>query len=264
VLASIIVVHLDVDPFKAVTKWSGISGIISDLGIPVILIRLLSIGLPIYFATIGVACWVVVTICLLHLTHEVLHYLNIYADEYLRRFNQTFFRKINLVSIQLVKRRLIRRDLYNVVSSVAMHRCITHHRQLSLLFTVVNKAYYYIFPCVGMLGIILIILTNYLSIRFYGIIPMPIYLGIPLYSVAIFIVMCLIFPVASGVHEFSARFLSKCKLVLSKDKYFLRRLYSEKPISFDCGQFFIFKRSTEKAMFLFIVEYTANSLILTR
>jgi len=127
-----------------------------------------------------------------------------------------------------------------------MHHCLTHHRQFRLLFTIVNKAYYYISPYTGMSGAILIILTNYESIRFYGIIPMPIYLGIPLCSLATFIIMCLIFPVASGVYEFSLGFLAKRKLILTEDKYFLWIIYSEKPISYDCGQFFILKRSTEK------------------
>jgi len=145
-----------------------------------------------------------------------------------------------------------------------MHQCLSHHRQFRLLFVVANKAYYYIAPVDGMLATVLIVLTNYGSIRFYGIIPMPFYLALPLYSLAILIFMCLVFPVASGVHEFSSRFLSKCKLVLSKDKYFLKRLYSEKPVSVNCGQFLKFRRSTEKALFLFIIEYTANSLILTK
>jgi len=54
VLASIIVVYLDLDPFKAISKWSGISGITSDLliAIPVILIRLLSIGKVVVLASI--------------------------------------------------------------------------------------------------------------------------------------------------------------------------------------------------------------------
>jgi len=250
----------------AISKWCSYSEMVLDYVIPVIFIRVLSIGAPIYFATLSIALWAVITIYSLHFTHEMLHYLNISADEYIKRFSQIYFQqKIKKVSITIATTtRSNRRNISTVVSSASMHHCLTHHRQFRLLFTIVNKAYYYIAPYTGMLGAILIILTNYETIRFYGIIPMPIYLGIPLYSFATFIIMCLIFPVASGVHEFSSGFLAKCKLVLTKDKYFLRRLYSEKPISYDCGQFFIFKRSTEKALFLFIIEYTANSLILTR
>jgi len=181
----------------------------------------------VYYGVIGVVLWAVITICLLHFTHEVLHYLNVYADEYLRRFSEIYFRKIEQMSLKVVRARLAKAktNLSTVVSCVSMH----HYR---LLLTVASKAYCFIAPNVGMLGVVLIILTNYSSIRYYGVISTPFYLVLTFYSLAIFIIMCLmlIFPLASGVHEFSSRFLSKFKLVLSKDTYFFRKLYSEKPI----------------------------------
>jgi len=252
ILASITVVFLDADPLMAIAKWSGFLDMVTKFNFPVILTRTCSVGILIYYGVIGIVIWAVITICLLHFTHEVLHYLNIYADEYLRRFSQICFRKIEKSSLKFARAWLAKRNLSTVVSSASKHHCLSYHRQFRLLFTVANKAYCYIAPNVGMFGVVLIILTNYSSIRYYGVIPMPFYLVLPLYSLAIFIIMCLIFPVASGVHKDS------------KDKYFLRKLYSEKPTSIDCGQFLRFKRSTEKALFLFIIEYTANSLILTR
>jgi len=195
---------------------------VTEFNFSVILTRTCSVGILIYYGVIGIVIWAVITICFLHSTHEVLHYLNVYADEYLRRFSEIYFRKIKKMSLKVVRARLAKRNLSTVVSSASMHHCLSHHRQFRLLFTVANKAYCYIAPNVGMLGVVLIILTNYSSIRYYGVIPMPFYLVLPLYSLAIFIIMCLIFPVASGVHEFSSRFLSKCKLYTSCNRYWER------------------------------------------
>jgi len=138
--------------------------IISDYLIPVIFMRVLSIGAPKYFAALSIALWAVITIYSLHFTHEMLHYLNTYGDEYIARFSQTYFHKIKKVSITIATTtRSNRRKISTVVSSASMHHCLTHHGQFRLLFTIVNKAYYYISPHTGMLGAILIILTNHES-----------------------------------------------------------------------------------------------------
>jgi len=70
VLASVCL-YLGLDPFITLTQLSGCSKIIADFIMLMILIRLLSIGLPIYLATMCIAFWAVVTICILHFTHEV-------------------------------------------------------------------------------------------------------------------------------------------------------------------------------------------------
>jgi len=218
-----------------------------------------------YFGLIVLLVSATIVICFFHFIYSVLAYLNQVVNEQLKGFTKIHFKGIKLILHKIsTKPRLRKSDVAILLSFTALHRCVTYHRQFRIVEIVANKALQYIGPFVLGFGIILIVSTTHASIRLYGVFPLILYLPLPFYSVVSTAFAFLLFPTFSGIHDLSSEFLSKSKLVLATNKWLSRRLRSERSLRIDIGSFFKAKKSTESATFLFIVETTANSLILTR
>jgi hypothetical protein len=126
-----------------------------------------------------------------------------------------------------------------------------------------SEAYYYLFPSMLLFGLTIFVLTNYATIKMHSTIPMPFYLLMPTLSIFAVIMISILFPNASHVHESSLEFLRSINLIVGGSKYWRKVWRAQRPLSIFAGPFFPAKRSTKTTFFYQCIDFTVNGLMLT-
>jgi len=265
VLLAAFLVYFNLDPIYGFLKW-GLQFKLDNVGATFLVfpIRMFPLIVLMYFAAIVIITVVIIFLCFFHFIYCVLDYLNQIVWEQLKSYGILHCHGMKRVLSIVRKPGLRKSDVATIRSSTALNRCVTFHRQFRIVEIIANKAVCFIGPFLIGFGIILIVSMNHGSIRMYGVIPLIFYLPLPFYSVLATAFAFFLFPTVSNIHDLSTRFLSRSKLVLATNKWLSRRLRSERSLRINIGSFFKAKKSTESATFLFILETTANSLILTK
>jgi hypothetical protein len=137
------------------------------------------------------------------------------------------------------------------------------HIRTRKMLEAANEAFYYLFPSLFLFGVIIFVLSNYATIKMHSTIPMPFYLVMPSMSIFAAIMISILFPNASDVHESSVEFLRSVKLIVGRRKYWRKVWRAEKPLAITAGPFFFAKRSTKTTYFYQCIDFTITGLMIT-
>jgi len=213
-----------------------------------------------YFGVIELLLPVTIIVCFFSFICSVLDYLNVVVNERLKTFGKLNFQAIK-INLQTTRNSIVARRF---LSTCAFHRCITFHRQFRIVEIDANNAVSFTGPYAMGVLIILIVSTTHATIKMYGDFPLILYLPMPFYSIVLTTFGAILSPSFTGIHELSLQFLTSSKIVLARNKISSRKLRSERPLRINIGPFFPMKKATEATTFLFLVETTANSLIIVK
>jgi hypothetical protein len=147
--------------------------------------------------------------------------------------------------------------------NVTIGSIVMIHRQVRGVLDLVNDSCIYLIPSLLLFGQIILVLTNYATIKMHDSIPMPFYLVMPFLSVFVIAIIATLFPAASDVHEGSLEFLRSVHLIVGRSKYWRKVWRAEQPLRFNVGPFFIIKRSTKTTFFYQCIDFTVTALMLT-
>ncbi|OXA37131.1 hypothetical protein Fcan01_28090 [Folsomia candida] len=118
------------------------------------------------------------------------------------------------------------------------------------------------------LGLILCVLFNFVTLKLYNIIPMPLYLYFPSVAIIIPFIIDTLLPLGIRVNEKTARLKTKWgkQLDLCSDrKYLQRRLRAIKPLRFDCRvagyNLLQLVKPTKAWFYMQIMNYTISALL---
>lgn len=118
------------------------------------------------------------------------------------------------------------------------------------------------------LGLILCILFNFVSIKLYNVVPMPLYLCFPPVAVVIPLIIDTLLPFGISVNDKADKLKIKWgrKLVSSSDlKYIRRRVLAINPLHIPCGilgfKFFKLTKSIKVWFYDQILNYTITALL---
>jgi hypothetical protein len=137
------------------------------------------------------------------------------------------------------------------------------HIRIRKLLESANEAFYYLFPSLLLFGVIIFVLSNYATIKMHNTIPMPFYLVMPSMSIFAAIMISILFPNASDVHESSVEFLRSVNLIVGRSKYWRKVWRAEKPLGITAGPLFFAKRSTKTTYFSQCIDFTITGLMFT-
>jgi hypothetical protein len=146
---------------------------------------------------------------------------------------------------------------------VSMRSIFKMHIRCRKLLDSANEAFYYLFPSLLLFGVIIFVLSNYATIKMHNTIPMPFYLVMPSMSIFTVIMISVLFPNASDVHESSVEFLRSVNLIVGRSKYWRKVWRAEKPLAITAGPFFFAKRSTKTTFFYQCIDFTITGLMIT-
>ncbi|OXA48123.1 hypothetical protein Fcan01_17043 [Folsomia candida] len=145
---------------------------------------------------------------------------------------------------------------------------IRRYLQLAVALQHVADFFAMISAILMMLGLVLCVLFNFMSVKLYGLIPMPLYLFFPSVTVLIPLIIDTLLPFGIRINETSVRFRVKCWRNLKDScdrKYLRRRLSAIRPLCFDCGVLgFTFLKFTKSMQIWFyeqILSYTITALL---
>jgi len=158
-----------------------------------------------------------------------------------------------------IRKKLVKESLYNVFQ---LRRAIQSHVKIQLLVTIANVVYFHHVPALLVLGEILLVLTNYASIKMIYVVPFPEYLVFPILSVGIIIIVLAMFPLGEEVFESSTTFLRHMKSLVGRHKVMRAQVKSMRPCRLAIGQLFYAKRSTKCTYFDNCIQFTVNALLL--
>jgi hypothetical protein len=147
--------------------------------------------------------------------------------------------------------------------NVTIGSIVMIHRQVRGVLDLINESCIYLIPSLLLFGQIILVLTNYATIKMHDSIPMPFYLVMPFLSVFVIAIIATLFPAASDVHEGSLEFLRSVHLIVGRSKYWRKVWRAEQPLRFNVGPFFIIKRSTKTTFFYQCIDFTVTALMLT-
>jgi len=136
------------------------------------------------------------------------------------------------------------------------------HTCLRIAETIANKVYSLFIPQGLLLVGLTLIFANYGAIRMHSVIPMPYYLGFPVLAAFLILMIVLLLPLCSKMHENSGAFLDNMRKFFSGSKYYLRKVKSQRRFRLEVGGMFCVKKSTQTTFYLTIFDYTINLLLL--
>lgn len=117
-------------------------------------------------------------------------------------------------------------------------------------------------------GFLLNISFNYVTLKLYHVVPMPMYLWFPTVSVLIPILIAILLPMMINVYEGSVQVQNLWGWHSGKSrdlKYLRRRLLGARPLRMTTGiggvNFYFFKQSTKVTFYSAIIDYTINALL---
>jgi hypothetical protein len=146
--------------------------------------------------------------------------------------------------------------------NVTISRILMIKRQCRAVTELINESCYALFPSLLFFGQSVLVLSNYATIKMHDRIPMPFYLVMPFLSVFIVVLISVLFPAASDVHEGSLEFLRSVHLIVGRSKYWRKVWRAERPLRFNVGGLFRAKRSTKTTFFYQCIDFTVTALML--
>jgi len=141
---------------------------------------------------------------------------------------------------------------------------INLHTQCKLAETICNQTYFYFLPACLLFGGLILVSANYATIRMFKVIEMPVYLGMPILSLLVIVIIQLLFPHASNIFETSCELIQKLRLLMYANKFWSRRCKAERPLQFNFGSLFMAKKSTQMSFMLCLFDRTIDVLMLFR
>jgi len=116
--------------------------------------------------------------------------------------------------------------------------------------------------CVMSTGIAFGVLGNYSVIKLYGEMPMIVYMYSVLVAVMVPLVMGALMPLAAIAYESTEVLLHSWRSVAQKRRSARSKtLRALKPMGFNIGGFFTFKRETIASVFEQLIDYTVNAIL---
>jgi hypothetical protein len=164
--------------------------------------------------------------------------------------------KKNAVNVQVFK-------IQQTKNRIPILKVLAIQRQNRILLGITNEAYYIFLPFLLLFGEIILVLSNYATIKMYDRIPMPFYLVMPFLSLFVVLLIIALFPTASDIYEDSTQFLRMMRYVVRKNKYWRKVWKAERAVYFQFGCFFFAKRSTKTTFLCQCIDYTINALLAT-
>jgi hypothetical protein len=146
---------------------------------------------------------------------------------------------------------------------IPIFKVLAIQRQSRILFQITNEAYHIFFPFLLLNGLIILVLSNYATIKMQDRIPMPFYLAMPFLSLFVVLIIMTLFPAASYIYEDSKQFLRLMGYVVGKDKYWRKVWRAERAVKIKFGCFFFAKRSTKTTFLYLCIDFTINALLIT-
>jgi len=219
------------------------------LGISKILFRFILFLFPAYLLFISIISLIVFDTVGLFITSDLFYHLSAWIKFYLRMRKTRFPFYGELV---------IKGRKHFPTSKVLL----SLHTQSRILERGSNIANFYTLPSFLLVGGIILVASNFASIKMVHVIPMPWYLAMPFFSITLSIIIQILFPWASKIHEQSWEFLRNFHLLHSYHKYWARKVRAERPFRFTFGSFFIAKKSTQMTFMVCIFDVTIDALLL--
>jgi len=162
----------------------------------------------------------------------------------------------------VLKRNNAARLLCKGCNNKRLYDLLDIHTSLKIVETIANKVYWLLLPQLLLLGGLTLIFANYGTIRMHSVIPMPYYLGFPVLAAFLILMLVLLFPLCSKMHENSGAFLDNARKLVSGSKYYLRKVKSHRRFRLEVGGIFCIKKSTQTTFYLTVFDYTINLLLL--
>lgn len=142
------------------------------------------------------------------------------------------------------------------------------HKSLEIIFLMWNDYISPIVVIIVLFGSMLSVLFNYISLKLYAVIPMPMYLFFPTFAVLLPCVVLVMLPVGTAVHERDAEVHAKWKYYAHRSsnvKLLSRQLRATKVIRITGGisdfQLFTLNQSFTPRYFSAMVDYTITALL---
>jgi hypothetical protein len=145
---------------------------------------------------------------------------------------------------------------------IPIPKVLAIQRQNRILFQITNETYHIFYPYLLLSGLIILVLSNYATIKMHDRIPMPFYLVMPFLSLFVVLLIMALFPAGCDIYEDSTQFLRLMRYVVGKDKYWRKVWKAERAVYFQFGCFFA-KRSTKTTFLCQCIDFTINALCIT-
>lgn len=157
---------------------------------------------------------------------------------------------------------------------IALLGCVTIDKYICEFYTcviiVVTLATFFA-PTIAVMmfmGFSTTVMFNFISLKMYDIVPMPIFLFFPTFAIIIPTLAMVMIPMSIAVYEDTRELRNKWKylLAISTDKgYVARKIRATKEIGIDVGflahNFFVCKKSTQYTFLEAMVCYTISALL---
>jgi hypothetical protein len=166
----------------------------------------------------------------------------------------------------LVKKNAAKVHVFKIQQSknrIPILKVLVIQRQSRILFQITNEAYHIFYPFLLLNGLIILVLSNFATIKMQDRIPMPFYLVMPFLSLFVVLIIMTLFPAASNIYEDSTQFLRLMRYVVGKDKYWRKVWRAERAVKIQIGGFFFAKRSTKTTFLCLCIDFTINTLLIT-
>jgi hypothetical protein len=134
------------------------------------------------------------------------------------------------------------------------------HTELSLICSAIGEVLSFL-PFLLLLGVFLIVIGDYGTLKMYSIIEMPWFLGFPGLSLIVKIIIAVLLPQATKIYETADQFRLGLYYI-TRTKHDKRIARSFRPARINFGSLFFAKKSTKSAYFKTIFDATINSLLL--
>jgi hypothetical protein len=152
---------------------------------------------------------------------------------------------------------------FRKLPQISILKVLKIQRQSRILFQVTNEAYHFFYPFLLLNGLIILVLSNYATIKMQDRIPMPFYLVMPFLSLFVVLLIMALFPAASDIYEDSEQFLRLMRYVVGRDKYWRKVWRAERAVKIQFGRCFFAKRSTKTTFLCQCIDFTVNTLLIT-
>jgi hypothetical protein len=135
------------------------------------------------------------------------------------------------------------------------------HTELSLLCSSASELFSFLLPFLLLLGVFLIVIADYGTLKMYSMIEMPWFLGLPGLSFIVKIIIAVLFPQATKIYEKADQFRLGLYYI-TRTKHDKRIAWALRPARIHFGSLFFAKKSTKSTYFKTIFDATINSLLL--
>jgi hypothetical protein len=135
------------------------------------------------------------------------------------------------------------------------------HTEIAIVCSVISHICRFMIPFLMQIGLILVVIVDYSTIKLYSAIGMPWFLGMPCLSLYIKAIIYILFPNASGIFENSEN-LKKALANIFLSKYYKRKLRSIRSARIQIGSLCHAKKSTKCTYFTTMIHTTIDAILL--